>query len=798
MKKILILMSMWVFLLSCGCSKQTVLPESSPEMAPALTPAPIDTDCGKLIISELMPKNQSVLRDEDGDFSDWIELENVSDEELSLSGWHISDDSSKGWALPDISLPAGEKLLVFASGKNKGGAELHADFKLSERETVRILSPMLNESHSVNCSNLEADYALALKNGEFTVSMYPTPGYDNSPEGYELWQSGRICAGPLVINEVMSANIFGATRETVGKLDWVEIKNISGETIDLSGYYLSDDNDNYRLWQLPNRRLKAGGTFIIVCDPDNTSPYPNTGFGLNSTMEQLFLSDENGIIDYMTIRDLQPNMSYGRMDGEAGHFFFEEPSFNLNNGSGIRYISQMPVSESVDGVFNDVESVTVEFSAPGTIHYTTDGSLPTEKSPVYTGPITVTETCVVRAISIEDGALPSRALTLSYIINEYHSLPVASLTADSPHAVKGIYMMGIKYEELPGNISFYEPDGSFSIGCGISITGHDSLRLAKKSIKVNFRGVYGDEKLEYDLFNNPLQEFSSLALRSGQDSHRLIFRQEIWQDLCLEMTDDVLTQHSKFCVLYINGEYYGIYCIKENISASYYADKNNVSKNSVESDVMPDDLLEFCCENDLSIPENYQKLCNIVDIDSLIDWLILEGVSANVDLYINTRFFRSPETDGKWQAVLFDLDHTMLNDFSESFVVGISPQEAYFPFATLMGDSYFASPNMTKIFKTLLSNQDFLHSFLCRYAEVYNSTLSNDRILERIDHYQAILEPEVKRDWEHWDEHPENWYSYVEHLRNDIVEYDWQNYAKDSLAHRLGLSPEQMAKYFGE
>ena len=156
MKKFLTVIGL-ISLLLCGCAQEAPAPEASAAPAPAATPAPVDGSIGKLRISELMPKNHSTLRDEDGDFSDWIELENCSGESLNLDGWRLSDDSSQGWALPARSLAAGERLLVFASGKDRAENELHTDFKLSAGETLTLRTPMGNISHSADCGNTGAD-----------------------------------------------------------------------------------------------------------------------------------------------------------------------------------------------------------------------------------------------------------------------------------------------------------------------------------------------------------------------------------------------------------------------------------------------------------------------------------------------------------------------------------------------------------------------------------------------------------------------------------------------------------------
>lgn len=85
-------------------------------------------------ISEFMAENVNSIRDEDGDYSDWIELLNPTDDDLNLSGWALTDDALdlQKWRLPNVTLSAHSYLLVFASGKDRTNAtgQLHANFQL--------------------------------------------------------------------------------------------------------------------------------------------------------------------------------------------------------------------------------------------------------------------------------------------------------------------------------------------------------------------------------------------------------------------------------------------------------------------------------------------------------------------------------------------------------------------------------------------------------------------------------------------------------------------------------------------
>ncbi|MEM7234892.1 MAG: LamG-like jellyroll fold domain-containing protein, partial [Planctomycetota bacterium] len=103
--------------------------------------------CAQVIISEFLASNRSGLQDEDGDSSDWIELEVVASEDVDLSSWFLTDDvlDLTKWQIPvspDYVLAPGERLLVFASGKNRAGDELHASFSLdSAGEYLALVGP---------------------------------------------------------------------------------------------------------------------------------------------------------------------------------------------------------------------------------------------------------------------------------------------------------------------------------------------------------------------------------------------------------------------------------------------------------------------------------------------------------------------------------------------------------------------------------------------------------------------------------------------------------------------------------
>lgn len=783
-----------------------IIPErSSPELeipspADASSPAPTpvsDEDADKIRISEIMAKNRATLRDGDGDFSDWIELENCSEEDVDLGGWSISDKENKpGWVFPDVTLPAGQRLLVYASGKDRADG-LHTGFSLSEGESLYLYNKHGCLACTADIFSARADISLCLTgSGELAESLYPTPGFENSASGYDAWQSSLESAYPLVINEVTVANFGSWYGGALGRCDWVEIKNVSDRELLLSDYFLSDDNEDYSLWRFPEISLLPGELLLVCCDDSGQSAggnYVQAPFSLDSVSETLYLSGPEGLIDYASLRDIPFGGSYGRVPGENGWFFFSEPTPGWGNGAGYRRVSETPRALSPDGVFDGVDALSVEIEGKGTIYYTMGGYLPTSNSAVYTGSLSVDKTCVIRAVAVEEGALPSRPLTLSYIINENHSLPVLSLVSDDAGEFDSMYSNGRKGLELPGSLALYEEEGGFNIPCGIKMHGETSLILPKKNMSVRFRGAYGQERLDYDAFGGGVTEFTHLALRAGQDYYSAIIRNELCENLCLASTDSVVAQRSKYCVLYVNGEYYGIYALLEKVNEQLYASNAGVSRDSVtviESEVPFDsdlfqDVFRFCFENDMSLSENYEHFCSLMDVDSLIDWLILEGYCANADLtYGNLRYCRSTENDGKWRLMFYDLDSTLL-DREQNFYNLLS----YYGLQTRQ---------VSRLIAPLLKNEVFVDRLLTRAGELLNSTLTDEKVLAEIERLAAQIEPEVARDYARFGMSLEKWLWNIDYLKDFIVGDSWREHNIDTLCEMFGLTEEQRAEYFGQ
>ena len=751
----------------------------------------VNADSTSVVISEIMSANRSTLLSAGGQLCDWVELYNPSSEPADLTGFYLSadpDDRGK-WQIPQLTLMPGERKVILCAGNH--AAEGEATFSISrDGATVTLTGKAGNLLHSVEMPPMEQDRVWALQeNGSYAADL-PTPGYENSESGREAYLQQTAPLGGLIISEVMPSNSV-YYRQLDGKCyDWVELYNADHAPIELSDYCLTDDPDRPELFRLPQQQLQPGEYLIVICSgsAELSGEHIYAPFTLSRQDGFLYLVGPDGYSDYLHIYDVPDGGSVGRQDGR-GTFYFTRPTPAKANGNGVLLISSTPTAATAAGVYNDVATLQVTLSGQD-LRYTTDGSTPTKRSKAYTGPISLNQTTVVRFASFQDGRIPSDVVTAPYIINENHTLPVVSMATAPANlfSPSGLYENYESEEEVPCNITLFDENGGFSVDCGLKMYGHMGLTLPKKSFKINFRGRYGTDLLTYPVFGaDGPQAYDSLVIRSGQDYTNTIFRDELFTSLCREVSDQVLAQRDKHCILYINGEYWGIYTIKEAFGETMYAENYGVSPDSVTVQQAPVgtdaeifSLLGFCRQNDLSDPENYAYFASRIDIDSFIDWIIFEGYSSNTDISQNLRYFKSAEMEDKWQFALYDLDWAWY--FRDGFYGLLAPDKVA-QHATL-GLAAF-------------QNKEFRAKFLTRMAQLKNGVLSNEHVLQRIDHYVQLLSPEVEREKARWGGNYAQWEKNVEKMRSYITENDHWARLERQLTAYVGLTDTEKSTYLG-
>lgn len=754
-----------------------------------------------LLLNEILPGNTVTMPAADGNYYDAIEIRNASDKAIDLTNYGLTNDKEEPlkWRFPARTLEPGQVLVVFASGKalSPDLNELHASFKLNRSaDALYLCSPDGRILDSVEINGVGNDIALRRDaDGQWSRTASVSLGYPNTDEGvngfWEAVDKGRM---GLRISEVMPRNNT-ITCIAGRKYAWLELHNPTDQPISLKGYTLSNDPDNPGLFALPDVTIPAGGyraVYLTGGQVSTSSSYIQANFKPGDDDSIALYSPDGKLADGVGLANIPINASKGRRDsGGAGFFLFTSPTLGAANGTGGERDATAVPAATKAGVYEDVQSVKVSLSGEGTIYYTTDGSEPTVSSTRYAGPFELTATTAVRAIAVKEGAIPSDILTVSYIINEHHTLDVVSLVTPPDGFFgyeNGIYALGPGKPEYPNdganfwnrgpaweraaNVELFpqDPDDpGFSIGCGVRIFGGMSRSYEKKSLSIRFKDCYGAGSLDYPVFDSrDNMRYESLLLRStGQDRLRSLMK-DAFNTSLVDDAGTLLTQAYRPIILYINGQYWGIYYIREKIDADFIAAHDNVSPESVDllkGDVMVKEgsdadyrkMIQFIEDlgGNLSDDKNYDAVAAQMDVTNFADFIIAEMYLHNRDEG-NIRFYRSRETDNKWRWILYDTDMT-LEATSESAVWDyINP-------AGMGAGNAFS----TTLLRGLLTNAQFRALFLERLEFNMKNTFSTQKALARLEEFHAFLQPEVARNFERY-EAANNWESWMKKARQYI------------------------------
>ena len=344
---------------------------------------PLVSQYAGLVISEIMPSNATAVTDENGDYPDWIELWNSTDHDIGLRDVGLSDrNDSVRFLFPDVTLPAGQRVIVFASNTNQASPEkpFHAKFKLtSVGETVYLYDPNAYMIDSVTYPILASNESWALVDGEFQAVSWFSPGYENTEEGHRAYRESIMSQdGAIVINEIMPDPMTGLRDEDDELSDWIELYNTTDQTVALGKYSLSDNENRPLKWRFPeNAVIEPHGYYVVFCSgKDRTvtpTGVPHTNFRISAESETLILADSQGhVVDRVMLDNIPEDCSYGRNESGAMQIFqtatpglpnnqigFNQMDVNLRalNASGVYITEVMASNESVrtfsDGVYTD-------------------------------------------------------------------------------------------------------------------------------------------------------------------------------------------------------------------------------------------------------------------------------------------------------------------------------------------------------------------------------------------------------------------------------------------------------------
>ena len=619
----------------------------------------------------------------------------------------------------------------------------------------------------------------------------------------------------VTINEYSASNLTTYVDDFGSYDDWVELHNESDVDVDISGWYISDKESKPTKYQFPEGTIiPADGYKIVVCsgrDLQKTDEV-HTNFKLSQTerKDALLLNNANEVQqDFTELIITNSGHSVSRMDGEW--MIDNTPTPNGDNNANISRYAVAPTIQLEAGFYQG--EVTVEIvnnEENSVLRYSTDGNRVTAGSQIYDGPITLDTTTVVkaRAFSNDETVWASRMDFSTYFINEEFSLPVFSVAADGLQDLANNSDGQDGFSRPIGSVEYFNIEKereSYSYG-ELNRHGQDSWQLNHRSLDYICRDEMGYTKaINAQLFpQKSRDEFQRLMFRaSGDDNYPAIsgpdhagsthVRDEYVHTLALEGGMELDVRTPQRVIVFLNGDYWGVYGLREKIAdhdyiGEYYDQgKFDIQFNSTwgnylqrygGEDAANDwlDLQEFALNQDLSNEENYNYVDSLINLTSLIDWVLINTNTVAADwLQWNTGWWRGLDPDGKhkkWGYIVWDLDATFDYYINYTNVPNLDPDAVPCDIEALF--QWVPQARHNRIFLRLLEqNADFRELYYQRYADMMNTAFSCENMLSTLDRMIAEIEPEMPRQVERWagpGDSMEEWETNVARLRGFIQE----------------------------
>lgn len=358
--------------------------------------------------------------------------------------------------------------------------------------------------------------------------------------------------------------------------------------------------------------------------------------------------------------------------------------------------------------------------------------------------------------------------------------------------------------ERNAHIDFFECDGSdlslaFSQDCGIRIQGNYSRSDLQKGFRLYARDDYGDKRFRYPIFGddavdkdgNIIEDYKTFILRAGGNcAFGSKFNDVYWQELVSRSgnMNSVSTMANRPCVVYLNGEYWGLYVMEEDFSQEYFEDHYGVDSDSVvlykgdaekyeigyklDLGTLPEgesfsyffkDLKDFMMSHkSLEKEEDYEEFIKLVDEKSVMDYYLaeiwlnnkwdwpgknwsmwkvdeesllaeknksgeaLEGLDESVEY-----------NDGRWRFCLYDVEFGGFTGEWEARDNTIKVAN-YKDYGLLDRDTRNIS---VLVFSSLMSNEGFRNEFCDRLLALGENEFAQEKALALLDEYKSIYGP---------------------------------------------------------
>ena len=614
-----------------------------------------------------------------------------------------------------------------------------------------------------------------------------------------------ITVAQVVINEYSASNLSTFKDNNNAYEDWVEIYNTGTSIYDISDHYLSDRGGELK-WKFPfGTTIPANGFLRIWLSgrDENVGLHYHSSFKLTQTGSDKYvlLFDENkNIIDQVEMVITQLGHSYGRTtDGDTTMSVFTSPTPNSSNNLSTPYegYAALPVASRTAGFYMGAIDVSYTNNESNSeLHYTLDGTEPTALSAIYTAPVNINQTSVlkIKAISNDPQILSSFMDINTYFIDSTYSLVVVSVTADSLEPL----LNGDKSHFPHGSFEYFDVNGiRTSWGYGeFNSHGQDSWVHDQRSIDYVSRDEMGyDYAVHEKVFDiSDRDEFQRLILRcEGDDNYPGIdssahIRDMFVQTVAIRAGAHLDVRKASRCIMYVNGKYWGVYSLREKVDdpdyTKYYykQDKYNIQfimtwgQTWIEYGGQPamddwQELYDFIHSNDMANDSAYSYVTTQMDVQSLVDYVLVNSFVVCSDwLNWNTAWWRGLNPDGthkRWAYILWDNDATFGHYFNYTGIPNTTPQVEPCYQDNLSAPWPDVNGHILTLNK-LRDNADFEQFYISRYIDLLNTGFSCDYLLPLYDSLAQVIRPEMKEHIQHWGGSLQEWENNVTKLRTFI------------------------------
>ncbi len=464
------------------------------------------------------------------------------------------------------------------------------------------------------------------------------------------------------------------------------------------------------------------------------------------------------------------------------------------------------------GFYNQSFELVLTYNTDADIRFTLDGSEPTASSEKYATPIKITDKSnilgendnmtVVRAAAFVKGKRVSKITTKTFLINGNHSsfnerygkLAVISISTNKTnlYGSTGIFTNYTEHggdSERPAHVEFFDTDGitAFSVDAGLRVYGGTSRGNPQKSLKLVARKEYDESngKFKYAIFpeiknksGKVIDRYDSFILRAGGNdclfggTRQTFLRDALIHSLAVPISN-IASQAYRPCVVYINGAYFGIYNIREDLDNDYIEQHYEIPKEEIaiiayghengswfyKIDEGTDKdlnnykaMLSYIANNDMTNIENYRQAEKLLDFDNFIKYIGINVYSNNRDWPHNN--VRAWCHEGKWRFMLKDIDYSWGIYHAPGNVINVVAEETGHWRNVLTGAE---GGEISRAFASLMKNENFKNKFLKFMDKMINNYFSTQTVNNVVREMADIMAKEYDRySTTYWYDNPDD------------------------------------------